>query len=432
GLGSIIVARRSAPRAETAATAGLAQGVTGVGAAALFVVFGFLPSYIIAVFQIPDLSATSRLMLMGVAVGAVVLVPAIGMGMTFPLLTDLTAQRRAARGADVGAAYALNTVGSILGAVITGFVLVVALGTQATLRVGLVVNGLAALALAWLAARGVAEGSAEDRRLRVRVLSAACLGTLALVAAVAAPGWSTRLIDLGPTIYARQPMDKAARQRFLEHRGVRQLAFREGPNATVSVWEGESGRSLRVNGKVDASDRGDMDTQIMIGLAPVVARPGATSAFLIGQGTGVTTRVLATVPGMTRVKVVEIEPAVLQMDSFFLRVNDSVLTRPNVHAVVDDARSALQLDRDRYDVIVSEPSNPWVAGIATLYTPEFFRIAKARLAEDGVFCQWIQLYQLPLPIVAGIVRSLREVFPYVHVWFCGTADLVVLASPRPV
>jgi len=432
GLGSMIVARRSAPRAETAATAALAQGVTGVGAAALFVLFGFLPSYIIAVFQIPDLSAASRLLLMGVAVGAVVLIPAIGMGMTFPLLTDLTARSRMARGEDVGAAYALNTIGSILGAVLTGFILVVALGTQATLRLGLVVSGLAALALAWFAARGVAEHSAEDRRLRVRVLFAAGLGTLALVAAAAAPGWSTRLIDLGPTIYARQRMDKAARQRFLEHRGVRQLSFREGPNATVSVWEGESGRSLRVNGKVDASDRGDMDTQIMIGLAPVVARPGASSAFVIGQGTGVTTHVLASVPGMTRVKVVEIEPAVLQMDSLFRHVNDGVLARPNVQVVVDDARSALQLDRARYDVIVSEPSNPWVAGIATLYTPEFFRIAKSRLADDGVFCQWIQLYQLPLPIVAGIVRSLREVFPHVHVWFGGTSDLVVLASPRPI
>jgi len=432
GLGSIIVARRSAPRAETAATAGLAQGVTGVGAAALFVFFGFLPSYIIAVFQIPDLSATSRLMLMGVAVGAVVLVPAIGMGMTFPLLTDLTARSRTARGADVGAAYALNTVGSILGAVITGFVLVVALGTQATLRVGLVVNGLAALVLAWLAARGVAEGSAEDRRLRVRVLSAACLGTLALVAAVAAPGWSTRLIDLGPTIYARQRMDKAARQRFLEHRGVRQLAFREGPNATVSVWEGESGRSLRVSGKVDGSDRGDMDTQVMLGLAPAVARIGATSALVIGYGTGVTAHVLAAVPSVARLKVVELEPSVMRMDSFFVGVNGSVLARPGVRVVIDDARSAFQLDRERYDVIVSEPSNPWVAGVATLYTPEFFRIARARLSDDGVFCQWIQLYQLPLPIVAGIVRNLRAVFPHVHVWFGGSADLVVLASPRPI
>ncbi len=432
GLGSVIVARRSTPRIDTAASAALAQGIAGLGAAALFVFFGLLPLYIIAIFQIPDLSAVPRLLLMAVAVGAVVLIPAIGMGMTFPLLTDLTARSSDARGADVGVAYALNTLGSILGAVLTGFVLVVVLGTQATLRIGLVVNGIAALALALLASRRVAEGSTEDRRVRVRVLIGGGLGTLALVAAVAAPGWSTRLIDLGPTIYARQRMDKPARQRFLAHRGVRQLAFREGPNATVSVWEGETGRSLRVNGKVDASDRGDMDTQVMIGLAPAVARPAATSAFLIGYGTGVTARVLASVPGMQRVKVVEIEPAVVTMDSLFRAVNGSVLARPGVQLLVDDARSALQLDRQRYDVIVSEPSNPWVAGIATLYTPEFFRIASARLTAGGVFCQWIQLYQLPLPVVAGIVRSLREVFPHVHVWFGGTSDLVVLASARPL
>src|SRR5216110_1883100 len=337
----------------------------------------------IAVFQIPDLSATSRLVLMGVAVGAVVLIPAIGMGMTFPLLTDLTARPRDARGADVGAAYALNTLGSILGAVLTGFVLIVALGTQATLRVGLIVNGIAALALAGLAARGIAEASADDRRIRARVLTAGSLGTLALLAAAAAPGWSTRLIDLGPTIYARQYMDKPARERFMTHRGVRQLAFREGPNATVSVWEGESGRSLRVNGKVDGSDRGDMDTQVMLGLAPVVARPHASSALVIGYGTGATAHVLALTPGMQQLKIVEIEPAVIPMDSLFTGVNESVLARPGVRVALDDARSALQLDHTRYDVIVSEPSNPWVAGIATLYTPEFFTIARSRLADSS-------------------------------------------------
>ncbi|PYO94523.1 MAG: hypothetical protein DMD62_05345 [Gemmatimonadetes bacterium] len=432
GLGSMIVGRRSEPRIDTAATAGLAQGITGVGAALLFAFFGFLPSYIISVFQVDGMSAASRLLLMGVAVGAVVLIPAVGMGMTFPLLTDLTARRDAARGSDVGGAYALNTIGSILGAVLTGFVLVAAFGTQATLRFGLIINGVAALALAVLASRGIAEGSADERRIRPRVLMAGGFGTLALLAAAAAPGWSTRLIDLGPTIYARQPMDRAARERFLAHRGVRQLAFREGRNATVSVWESETGRSLRVNGKVDGSDRGDMDTQVMLGLAPVVARPHASSALVIGYGTGATAHVLALTPGMQQLKIVEIEPAVIAMDSLFTGVNESVLARPGVRVALDDARSALQLDHTRYDVIVSEPSNPWVAGIATLYTPEFFTIARSRLADSGVFCQWIQLYQLPLPVVAGIVRSLRTVFPYVNVWFGGTADLLVLASPRPL
>jgi len=432
GLGSLIVARRSGPRADTAASAALAQGLTGVGAAALFVFFGLLPVYIIAVFQIPELGAMARLLLMGVAVGAVVLVPALGMGMTFPLLTDLTARPDAARGTDVGAAYGLNTVGSILGAVLTGFVLVVAWGTQTALRAALVVNGLAALALAWAAARGIAEGSADDRRLRVRVLGAGVLGMLTILAAAAAPGWSTRLIDLGPTIYARTKMDAAQRRAFLEHRGTRQLAFKEGWNATVSVWENETGRSLRVNGKVDASDRGDMGTQVMLGLAPVAARPGATSALVIGFGSGVTARVMSDVPGITRVGIIEIEPAVLAMDTLFRHVNGGVLRRPGVTAIADDARSALQLNPERFDVIMSEPSNPWVAGIATLYTPEFFQIVRSRLAEDGVFCQWIQLYQLPLPIVAGIVRNIKEVFPHVEVWFGESYDLMVIASPRPI
>src|SRR2546425_4711702 len=199
-------------------------------------------------------------------------------------------------------------------------------------------------------------------------------------------------------------MDRAAVATFLGHPGARQLAYREGRNATVSVWESGPGRSLKVNGKADASDHGDMDTEIMLGLAPVAARPQATSALVIGYGSGVTARVLADMPGMQRVRVVEIEPAVLAMSRFFEHVNDTVLARPGVSAVVDDARSALQLDRARYDVISSEPSNIWLAGVATLYTPEFYRIVRRRLADDGVFCQWVQLYQVPVPVVAGVVQ----------------------------
>ncbi len=431
GWGSALAAKRSSSASETAADAALAQAVTAAGAGLLFVFFSALPRYIIAVFQVPSLGAIERLLAMGLAVGAVVLVPAIGMGMTFPLLTDLVAPRDVARGADVGRAYALNTLGSIAGAVLTGFLLVVTLGTDRTLRFGLLINVAAALGLALLAARGVAEGSADHRRLRFRVLGAGTLASLGFAAALATPRWSTRLIDLGPSIYAREPMDRKAVQDFLEHRGVRQLAYREGWNATVSVWESGPGRTLKVNGKADASDHGDMDTEILLGLAPAAARAGASSALVIGFGTGVTTRVLADVPGMERVRAVEIEPAVLAMSHYFLHVNDSVLGRANVSAVVDDARSALQIDRARYDVIVSEPSNPWLAGVATLYTPEFFRIVRERLSENGVFCQWVQLYQLPVPVVAGIVRNVRSVFPHVEVWFSSPGDVMVLASRRP-
>ena len=169
-----------------------------------------------------------------------------------------------------------------------------------------------------------------------------------------------------------------------------------------------------------------------VGLAAAAARPDPASALVIGFGSGVTTRVLAEVPGIQRVRVVEIEPAVLEMGRYFAGVNDTVLARPSVATVVDDARSALQLKDERYDIIVSEPSNPWVAGVATLYTPEYFQIVRSRLADDGVFCQWLQIYQLPLDVAAGIVRNLRQAFPHVEVWFSTSLDLQILASGRPL
>lgn len=432
GIGSALVAHRSGPPSDTAASAAFAQGLTAVGAALILVFLAALPVYILTVFQISGLHAGARLALMGGAVAAAVLLPAVGMGMTFPLLTDLVARPGEARGGDVGRAYLLNTLGSIAGAALTGFILVTLLGSDLTLRAGVFVNGVAALGLALLAARGVAEHSPEHVRLRTRVVGGALLACAAIGAAITAPRWGARLLDLGPTIYGRHAMSPAERRGFLNHAGARPLAFVEGRNTTVSVWEGSTGRTLRVNGKVDASDYGDMDTQIMLGLAPVAARPHARSALAIGFGSGVTTAVLAAVPGMERVHVVELEPAVLALAPWFHHVNGDVLSRANVRAIADDARSALQLSPERFDVIVSEPSNPWVAGVATLYTPEFFRIARSRLADAGVFCQWVQLYQLPLPVVAGIVRNIRQVFPHVAVWAAGDYDLMVLGSARPL
>jgi predicted membrane-bound spermidine synthase len=436
GLGSALLGRRSARESESvAATAGkaaLAQGIVAAGAAILLVFFALLPLYIVKVFRVDDVSAVVRLLLIGGAVAFVVLPPAIGMGLAFPLLTDLIAGRDQARSADVGRAYALNTLGSIAGAVLTGFVLVVVWGSDLTLRVGVLISALSAFALAFFAAKGVPEGSEEHRRLRLSLLGGGGLAAIGLVAAFASPRWDTRLIDLAPTIYGRGIRSQAMLESYLGRRGARQLSFEEGRNATVSVWESHIGRTLKVNGKADASDYGDMDTQITAGLTPLIARPWPNTAFVIGHGSGVTVRVLADAPGMREVRVAELEPAVLAVDSMFRHVNGRVLQRPGVRAIADDARSALQVERGPFDIIVSEPSNPWVAGVATLYTPEFFRIVDSRLADDGVFCQWIQLYQLPVSVVGGIVKSMRAVFPHVEIWLGSPYDLMVLASRRPL
>src|SRR5258708_19552974 len=128
-------------------------------------------------------------------------------------------------------------------------------------------------------------------------------------------------------------MTGAERAGFLSQMGARPVRLSEGRNSTVSVWESPVGRALKVNGKVDASDSGDMDTQLMLGLAPVAVHPHPHTALAIGFGSGVTTAVLAAVPGMDRVRVVELEPAVLELAPFFRSVNQVVLTRPHLPAI---------------------------------------------------------------------------------------------------
>ncbi|HEV2670332.1 MAG TPA: fused MFS/spermidine synthase, partial [Gemmatimonadales bacterium] len=324
GIGGALVSGPGRSRSRSVADAALAQGIVAAGSGLVFLSVTWLPEYLLRVFADPATGPVERLIWLLVPVGAVVLIPAIGMGMTFPLLTDLSAPPGEARGSDVGRAYAVNTIGSVIGAALTGFVLISAIGTQATLRVGTFLSTGAAIVLILGASRSLAP-EAGRHPLRSRILGAAFLSGIGLSAALFAPRWDTARLDLGPAIYGRELRTAADRRGFLRHRGARQIAFREGRNAAVSVWDSNVGRGLSINGKADASDDVDMETQVMLGIAPLAARPTARSALVIGLGSGVTTRVAADAPTMERVRVVEIEPAVVAMSQFFAHVNDFVL-----------------------------------------------------------------------------------------------------------
>jgi spermidine synthase len=219
---------------------------------------------------------------------------------------------------------------------------------------------------------------------------------------------------------------------FLRGLGAEQLRFDEGWNATISVWRNGNYTWLKTNGKADASSVADMNTQVLLGALPVMARPRPERAFVIGFGSGTTVRTVVDAPDVREVDVVEIERAVLRSAPLFADVNQDVLADPRVRIIEDDARSALQLGGRPYDVIVSEPSNPWVAGVAGLFTPEFFGIIKSRLAHDGVFAQWVQMYRVDVGVIAVVVANLRQVFPHVEMWYANSADLVLLASNRPL
>jgi predicted membrane-bound spermidine synthase len=428
GLGSLIAVGRGRPPRELLLRAAVIQGAIAVLASLLFPFFRALPIYVVATLQIPFVSAGELLALHAVAVALVVIPPAVGMGFSFPLLAELASERAGATGREVGRAYFANTLGSIAGAVVTGFLLIHLIGSERSLVLGVLINVAAAVALAAWAYRQRGDGGTPVAAERIPIV----LGVLALLIAVATPSWSGRLLDRAPAVYGRNRLSRGDLGRYLRGYGSEQLQFVEGWNAAVSVWRDGNQTWLKVNGKVDASSVADMDTQVSLGLLPALGHPRPRRVFVVGFGSGATTRTIADVPGVARIDVAEIERAVLRASTDFRDVNRDVLADPRVHVVEDDARSALMLADSAYDLIVSEPSNPWIAGVASLFTRDYFGVVARRLAPDGIFCQWLQMYRVTPGVVAVVVANLRAVFPHVEIWFANSSDLVVLASRQPI
>jgi spermidine synthase len=428
GLGSLLaVGRGAAPRALMVRAA-VVQGAVAVLASLLFPFFRALPVYVVATLQVPFLGAPELLVLHGAAIALVVIPPALGMGLSFPLLAELASERTGATGREVGRAYFANTLGSIAGAVVTGFVLIHVVGSEVALTLGVAINAVAAFTLAAHAARRRGGGRGWTRV----ELAPLGLGVAALLIALGTPSWSSRLLDRGAVVYGRARMTPAELGRYLRGYGSEQLSFEEGWNSAVSVWRDGNQTWLKVNGKVDASSVADMDTQVLSGLLPALAHPRPRRVFVVGFGSGATTRTVADVPGVATIDVAEIEGAVLRAGHLFRDVNRDVLGDARVRVIVDDARSALQLATMPYDLVVSEPSNPWIAGVASLFTRDYFRVVARHLAPDGVFSQWLQMYRVTPGIVSVVVANLRAVFPHVQIWFANSSDLVVLASHAPI
>ncbi|HEV8631882.1 MAG TPA: fused MFS/spermidine synthase, partial [Thermoanaerobaculia bacterium] len=193
-----------------------------------------------------------------------------------------------------------------------------------------------------------------------------------------------------------------------------------------------NGYSFAINGKTDGHARLDASTQVMAPLVGALLHPAPKSALVIGLGTGSSAGWLAAVPGMERVDVVELEPAVVRVARDCAPTNHEVLTDPRVHLTIGDGREMLLTSDRRWDVIFSEPSNPYRAGIASLFTTEFYRAAAERLAPGGFFLQWLQAYEIDAEVVASVYTSLGAVFPSVETWATNNGDLLLVASLRPL
>lgn len=353
-----------------------------------------------------------------VLIAAVLLLPmTFAFGVAFPFAAAVATRRDETIARDLALIYTVNTLGAIAGALAAGFALIPWLGLHGSIRLVAAAATVAGLAL--LAASGV--------RGRARI-AAGLVAVAAAAAAIWMPAWNPLLLSSGAYKYASRiegpDLQTALTAGTLDY-------YKEGASSTVAVRSLIGTRSLAIDGKVDASNGGDMLTQRLLAHVPLLLHPDPRRVAILGMGSGVTAGSALT-HGIESATILEISPEVIEASAFFTAENHDVLHDPRVRVIVGDGRTHLLLTRQQYDVIVSEPSNPWMAGIASLFTREFFAAAKARLAPGGILCQWAHTYDITEADLKSIVATFLTVFPDGTLWLVGDGDVLLVASNGPV
>jgi spermidine synthase len=342
-----------------------------------------------------------------------VLPSAILFGVAFPATVAATTEFARA-GTGVGRVTVFNTIGTVSGAFAAGFVLIPYVGLRATLTVAALATALGAT----LCAPQIVS-QALKRTIRIGV-AAALLLTLVW------PAWPLRLLVMGAGFYApvySSPADllAAAEQSQL-------LFYRDGFATTLSVDQQGEYRYYKSNGKTDASTHpGDMANQLLLGHLPMLLHPDPQDLFVLGLGTGVSAAAMARYP-VRSIEIADIEGAAREATKMFATENRDILADPRVRFLHADGRNALLARRRLYDVILSDPSDVWVAGVGNLLTREFYSLARTRLKPQGIMVQWFHMHSLLPEQLKLLVATFRSVFPNTSLWRPNHGDVILMGT----
>jgi spermidine synthase len=405
--GGSALAARFLPRVGDPRLA-LALAQTGVGLTAVLLLpfLGDAPVRLGSLLARSGRDFEQALALEAAAVGLFVLVPTLFMGAAFPLACRWAGVSERGLGRAVGSLLAWNTSGSIVGTLLASFALIPAIGLDATIAAAASANLAAGAALFWAA--------------RPRLRAAAAAAALAVPLAWALPRWDLGTLSSGVRLYGPR-----FRGEVLAH------AWDAYGLATVHR-DSHAHLLLKVNGKTDGSTaREDMATQSLLGHLPLLHHPRPRRVLVIGLGLGVTAAAVARHP-VERLDVVELSPAVARLASHFREANENVLADPRVRLEVGDGRAAVRFGREPYDVLLSEPSNLWISGMAALFTRDFLEEARRRLAPGGLVCMWVHAYRLDPEDFRCVVRTFFRVFEHGSFWEVAPGgDYLLLGSSEP-
>jgi len=330
----------------------------------------------------------------------IMLVPTTFMGATFPVVSKINTAALDELGTDVGNVYSINTLGSILGSLATGFLLIPLVGVKATTFIAAALN-LGVSATVFAASRRIPRGTA------------AITGAIVLGGAVLAGGFSAQSA-FAHNFY--RIGDYATFEEYIAYRdALTTRFFADDIHGRVVVFETPDGeRYLQNSGKIEGSS-GSLDAQTtsMLALLPIASAEDPHSVLVVGLGTGLTTRAALSAP-VAKVDTVEINESVVEASRLF--VGSEVESDPRSTIVVADARNHLMRTETRYDVVTSEPSYPLSSSVSHLFTLEYFELVESRLNDNGVFLQWLPRYLLTDEDTTMMLKTFSQVFPNLYVW----------------
>ncbi len=356
-------------------------------------------------------------------------------GMTLPLLTHVLLRRGQPEGV-IGKVYGLNTLGSIVGAVTAGLLLMPLIGLKNVIVIGAAVDiGLGILLIVRERRHGKPLAS-----LRRTLITASVGGGAMLFMGLF-------VLQLDPMVMT-STVYRNGRTRLPDD-DYTLLSYVDGRTASVSVVDRQSHAGYRVlyaNGKPDATVivdhypegrkpefgpdlAGDEPTQMLLGVLPIMARPHAKNVALIGFGSGVSAHTALGSPNLERLDTIEIEPEMIRGSEAFKAVNHRAYEDPRSHLWIDDAKAFFAGEARAYDIIISEPTNPWVSGVSSLFTLEFYVETKRYLADDGILVQWLQGYELSDTLTLTVLAALDREFADYLILRVGFSDWIIMSSP---
>lgn len=338
-------------------------------------------------------------------------------GMTLPLFT-MALLRRGAGERAIGRIYAANTLGSIVGVLVAVHVLIPLIGVRFAITLGAILD----IAIGYYLVT-IARSSPSRSRFVVHGAVAAALAFSLIFGALSPYQQASGVFRTG---VARKDVES-----------VTIPYLRDGKTATVAVTHDARGlASITTNGKPDAAmtlsldapnPSSDESTMILLGLAPLVFHPEPERIAFIGWGSGLSTHTSLGSDRPKAVETIEIEPTMYEGAKHFGERVARAYSDPRSRVHFDDARTYFARGSKRFDVIVSEPSNPWVSGVASLFTVEFYQFLREHLEEDGLLVQWLHAYELTDGLLATMVAALLEIFPDTELYLSNDGDLIFIS-----